>query len=145
MYWDLSRSWCIVSFSSNPLRQALVFPFRTLFKVTAACEWWAGIWAQAASAQNLRALLAHPAFSKLEAWFFVFVVFFLISEVSICRLNLTLIEFCLKTQRVDFNQWAHFHCRVELQNLPQELFAADPTTVSQGLKDEVLYKCRKCR
>ncbi|PNI48399.1 DUSP12 isoform 4 [Pan troglodytes] len=33
----------------------------------------------------------------------------------------------------------------ELQNLPQELFAVDPTTVSQGLKDEVLYKCRKCR
>ncbi|KAM4806661.1 dual specificity protein phosphatase 12 isoform X1 [Urocitellus parryii] len=33
----------------------------------------------------------------------------------------------------------------ELQNLPQELFAVDPTTISQGLKDEVLYKCRKCR
>ncbi|KAM6218100.1 dual specificity protein phosphatase 12 isoform 1-T1 [Rhynchocyon petersi] len=33
----------------------------------------------------------------------------------------------------------------ELQNLPQELFAIDPTTISQGLKDEVLYKCRKCR
>lgn len=33
----------------------------------------------------------------------------------------------------------------ELQSLPQELFAVDPTTVSQGLKDEVLYKCRKCR
>ncbi|XP_036891183.1 dual specificity protein phosphatase 12 [Sturnira hondurensis] len=33
----------------------------------------------------------------------------------------------------------------ELRNLPQELFAVDPTTVSQGLKDEVLYKCRKCR
>uniref|UniRef100_A0A2K6T1W9 Dual specificity protein phosphatase 12 n=2 Tax=Saimiri boliviensis TaxID=27679 RepID=A0A2K6T1W9_SAIBB len=33
----------------------------------------------------------------------------------------------------------------ELQNLPQELFAVDPTTVLQGLKDEVLYKCRKCR
>ncbi|XP_037687371.1 dual specificity protein phosphatase 12-like [Choloepus didactylus] len=33
----------------------------------------------------------------------------------------------------------------ELQNLPQELFAVDPTTTSQGLKDEVLYKCRKCR
>lgn len=33
----------------------------------------------------------------------------------------------------------------ELQNLPQELFAVDPTTLSQGLKDEVLYKCRKCR
>ncbi|KAM6218101.1 dual specificity protein phosphatase 12 isoform 2-T2 [Rhynchocyon petersi] len=32
----------------------------------------------------------------------------------------------------------------ELQNLPQELFAIDPTTISQGLKDEVLYKCRKC-
>ncbi|XP_048213692.1 dual specificity protein phosphatase 12 isoform X3 [Perognathus longimembris pacificus] len=32
----------------------------------------------------------------------------------------------------------------ELQNLPQELFAVDPTTISQGLKDEVLYKCRKC-
>ncbi|XP_008061994.1 dual specificity protein phosphatase 12 isoform X2 [Carlito syrichta] len=33
----------------------------------------------------------------------------------------------------------------ELQNLPQELFAVDPTTISQELKDEVLYKCRKCR
>lgn len=33
----------------------------------------------------------------------------------------------------------------ELQNLPQELFAVDPTMVSQELKDEVLYKCRKCR
>ncbi|XP_023555624.1 dual specificity protein phosphatase 12 isoform X3 [Octodon degus] len=33
----------------------------------------------------------------------------------------------------------------ELQNLPQELFAVDPTTISQGMKDEVLYKCRKCR
>jgi len=33
----------------------------------------------------------------------------------------------------------------ELQNLPQELFAVDPTTISQGLKDGILYKCRKCR
>ncbi|XP_057345216.1 LOW QUALITY PROTEIN: dual specificity protein phosphatase 12-like [Manis pentadactyla] len=33
----------------------------------------------------------------------------------------------------------------ELQNLPQELFAVDPTTLSRGLKDEVLYKCRKYR
>ncbi|XP_016048144.2 dual specificity protein phosphatase 12 isoform X2 [Erinaceus europaeus] len=33
----------------------------------------------------------------------------------------------------------------ELQNLPQELFAVDPTTISQGLRDETLYKCRKCR
>ncbi|KAL6073959.1 hypothetical protein STEG23_020451, partial [Scotinomys teguina] len=33
----------------------------------------------------------------------------------------------------------------ELQNLPQELFAVDPTTISQGLKDDILYKCRKCR
>lgn len=33
----------------------------------------------------------------------------------------------------------------ELQNIPRELLAADPTTVSQGLKEEVLYKCRKCR
>lgn len=32
----------------------------------------------------------------------------------------------------------------ELWNLPQELFAVDPTTISQGLKD-ILYKCRKCR
>ncbi|XP_036353766.2 dual specificity protein phosphatase 12-like [Ochotona princeps] len=32
----------------------------------------------------------------------------------------------------------------ELQNLPQELFAVDPATASQGLKDEILYKCRKC-
>ncbi|XP_014384053.1 PREDICTED: dual specificity protein phosphatase 12 isoform X2 [Myotis brandtii] len=33
----------------------------------------------------------------------------------------------------------------ELQSLPQELFAVDPTVVSQGSKEEVLYKCRKCR
>lgn len=33
----------------------------------------------------------------------------------------------------------------ELRNLPRELFAVDPTTVSQGLKDDILYKCRKCR
>lgn len=33
----------------------------------------------------------------------------------------------------------------ELRNLPQELFAVDPTTISQGLKDDILYKCRKCR
>ncbi|CAO2638286.1 Dual specificity protein phosphatase 12 [Lemmus lemmus] len=33
----------------------------------------------------------------------------------------------------------------ELQNLPQELFAVDPSTMSQGLKDDILYKCRKCR
>lgn len=33
----------------------------------------------------------------------------------------------------------------ELWNLPQELFAVDPTTISQGLKDDILYKCRKCR
>lgn len=32
----------------------------------------------------------------------------------------------------------------ELQNLPWEL-CVDPTTVSQRLKDEVVYKCRKCR
>lgn len=33
----------------------------------------------------------------------------------------------------------------ELRNLPRELFAVDPTTISQGLKDDILYKCRKCR
>ncbi|XP_074076862.1 dual specificity protein phosphatase 12-like [Macrotis lagotis] len=32
----------------------------------------------------------------------------------------------------------------ELQNLPQEVFAVDPTLISQDLKDEFLYKCRKC-
>ncbi|XP_029409928.1 dual specificity protein phosphatase 12 isoform X2 [Nannospalax galili] len=32
----------------------------------------------------------------------------------------------------------------ELQNLPQELFAVDPTTISQGLKNDILYRCRKC-
>lgn len=35
---------------------------------------------------------------------------------------------------VDSNQWIHFNCHVVLQNLPQELLAVDPTTVSQGLK-----------
>ncbi|XP_069334529.1 dual specificity protein phosphatase 12 [Eulemur rufifrons] len=33
----------------------------------------------------------------------------------------------------------------ELQNLPQELFAVDPTTISQGLTHQALYRCRKCR
>ena len=33
----------------------------------------------------------------------------------------------------------------ELQNLPRELFAVDPSAISQGLKDGGLYKCRKCR
>ncbi|XP_072802334.1 dual specificity protein phosphatase 12 isoform X2 [Vicugna pacos] len=33
----------------------------------------------------------------------------------------------------------------ELQNLPQELFAVDPSAISQGFKDGILYKCRKCR
>ncbi|XP_048200885.1 dual specificity protein phosphatase 12-like [Perognathus longimembris pacificus] len=33
----------------------------------------------------------------------------------------------------------------ELQDLPQEPFAVDPATISQGLKDEVLCPCRKCR
>ncbi|XP_072504922.1 dual specificity protein phosphatase 12 isoform X2 [Notamacropus eugenii] len=33
----------------------------------------------------------------------------------------------------------------ELQNLPQEVFAVDPTLISQELKNEILYKCRKCR
>ncbi|XP_051855116.1 dual specificity protein phosphatase 12 [Antechinus flavipes] len=33
----------------------------------------------------------------------------------------------------------------ELQNLPQEVFAVDPTLISQDLKNETLYKCRKCR
>ncbi|XP_068950739.1 dual specificity protein phosphatase 12 isoform X1 [Petaurus breviceps papuanus] len=33
----------------------------------------------------------------------------------------------------------------ELQNLPQEVFAIDPTLISQELKNEILYKCRKCR
>ena len=33
----------------------------------------------------------------------------------------------------------------ELQNLAQELFAVDPSAISQGLKDGGLYKCRKCR
>nr|XP_020844296.1 dual specificity protein phosphatase 12 isoform X2 [Phascolarctos cinereus] len=33
----------------------------------------------------------------------------------------------------------------ELQNLPREVFAVDPTLISQELKNEILYKCRKCR
>ncbi|XP_044529865.1 dual specificity protein phosphatase 12 [Gracilinanus agilis] len=33
----------------------------------------------------------------------------------------------------------------ELRNLPQEVFAVDPTLISQELKNEILYKCRKCR
>ncbi|NXC20669.1 DUS12 phosphatase, partial [Corythaeola cristata] len=33
----------------------------------------------------------------------------------------------------------------ELQDLPQEVFAADPTDVCQTPNTEVLYRCRKCR
>ncbi|XP_075761072.1 dual specificity protein phosphatase 12 isoform X2 [Pelodiscus sinensis] len=33
----------------------------------------------------------------------------------------------------------------ELQNLPQEVFAVDPTSVCQTLNSEILYRCRKCR
>ncbi|NXB76251.1 DUS12 phosphatase, partial [Donacobius atricapilla] len=33
----------------------------------------------------------------------------------------------------------------EPQDLPQEVFAVDPTTVCQTVNTEVLYRCRKCR
>ncbi|NXJ65587.1 DUS12 phosphatase, partial [Rostratula benghalensis] len=33
----------------------------------------------------------------------------------------------------------------ELQDLPREVFAADPTSVCQNPNTEVLYRCRKCR
>ncbi|XP_044856938.1 dual specificity protein phosphatase 12 isoform X1 [Mauremys mutica] len=33
----------------------------------------------------------------------------------------------------------------ELQDLPQEVFAVDPTSICQTLNSEVLYRCRKCR
>ncbi|XP_075293791.1 dual specificity protein phosphatase 12 isoform X3 [Opisthocomus hoazin] len=33
----------------------------------------------------------------------------------------------------------------ELQDLPQEVFAVDPTSVCQTPNTEVLYRCRKCR
>ncbi|XP_026513193.1 dual specificity protein phosphatase 12 [Terrapene carolina triunguis] len=33
----------------------------------------------------------------------------------------------------------------ELQDLPREVFAVDPTSVCQTLNSEVLYRCRKCR
>ncbi|KFV69586.1 Dual specificity protein phosphatase 12, partial [Dryobates pubescens] len=33
----------------------------------------------------------------------------------------------------------------ELQDLPREVFAVDPTNVSQTPHPEVLYRCRKCR
>ncbi|NWS72060.1 DUS12 phosphatase, partial [Crotophaga sulcirostris] len=33
----------------------------------------------------------------------------------------------------------------ELQDLPQEIFAVDPTSISQTPSTEVLYRCRKCR
>ncbi|NXV71549.1 DUS12 phosphatase, partial [Atlantisia rogersi] len=33
----------------------------------------------------------------------------------------------------------------ELQDLPREVFAVDPTNLSQTQSAEVLYKCRKCR
>uniref|UniRef100_A0A8D0GN42 Dual specificity protein phosphatase 12 n=1 Tax=Sphenodon punctatus TaxID=8508 RepID=A0A8D0GN42_SPHPU len=33
----------------------------------------------------------------------------------------------------------------ELHSMPREVFAVDPTTVSQTLNSEALYRCRKCR
>ncbi|KAM7180917.1 dual specificity protein phosphatase 12 isoform 2-T2 [Macrochelys suwanniensis] len=33
----------------------------------------------------------------------------------------------------------------ELQDLPREVFAVDPTSICQTLNSEVLYRCRKCR
>lgn len=33
----------------------------------------------------------------------------------------------------------------ELQDLPQEVFAVDPTSICQTPNTEVLYRCRKCR
>uniref|UniRef100_A0A8C4VSW9 protein-tyrosine-phosphatase n=1 Tax=Gopherus evgoodei TaxID=1825980 RepID=A0A8C4VSW9_9SAUR len=33
----------------------------------------------------------------------------------------------------------------ELQDLPQEVFAVDPTSICQTLNSEVFYRCRKCR
>ncbi|KFV08476.1 Dual specificity protein phosphatase 12, partial [Tauraco erythrolophus] len=33
----------------------------------------------------------------------------------------------------------------ELQDLPREVFAVDPTDTSQTPNTEVLYRCRKCR
>ncbi|XP_028936772.1 dual specificity protein phosphatase 12 [Ornithorhynchus anatinus] len=33
----------------------------------------------------------------------------------------------------------------ELRNLPREVFAADPDAESPGLREETLYRCRKCR
>lgn len=63
-------------------------------------------------------------------------------SLRLALVALALPGFGLKTQRADIR----FDCHTELRRLPQELFAVDPTTGSQGLKDdEVLYKCRKCR
>ncbi|NWH79929.1 DUS12 phosphatase, partial [Piaya cayana] len=36
-------------------------------------------------------------------------------------------------------------CYSELQDLPQEVFAADPTSTCQTPDTEILYRCRKCR
>ncbi|XP_049633571.1 dual specificity protein phosphatase 12 [Suncus etruscus] len=33
----------------------------------------------------------------------------------------------------------------ELQHLPPELFASDPSTLTPGPQDQILYRCRKCR
>ncbi|XP_074839684.1 dual specificity protein phosphatase 12 [Carettochelys insculpta] len=33
----------------------------------------------------------------------------------------------------------------ELQDLPREVFAVDPTSICQTLNSEALYRCRKCR
>uniref|UniRef100_A0A8C9UEU6 protein-tyrosine-phosphatase n=1 Tax=Serinus canaria TaxID=9135 RepID=A0A8C9UEU6_SERCA len=46
---------------------------------------------------------------------------------------------------VDTSSVLYKRYRLEMLNLPREVFAVDPTTVCQTLNTEVLYRCRKCR
>ncbi|XP_010130221.1 PREDICTED: dual specificity protein phosphatase 12 [Buceros rhinoceros silvestris] len=39
----------------------------------------------------------------------------------------------------------HADPSAELQDLPREVFAVDPTNICQAPNTEVLYRCRKCR
>lgn len=101
----------------------------TLFKVT----WVVSGGMRLELRPSSRCSLPHSDFSTLGIFCFW--------SLRLALVASALTRFGLKTQRADIR----FDCHIELRSLPQELFAVDPTTGSQGLKDEVLYKCRKCR
>lgn len=48
------------------------------------------------------------------------------------------------TALIWFTTW-YWPPSAELQDLPREVFAVDPTNICQTPNTEVLYRCRKCR